>query len=74
METATGKEEIAKRIRACMKAKGVSGYRVAKETGIDPVNVTRWIRGMAVPTLRNLQKLSEYFGVSFEYLALGRGE
>ncbi len=72
MGTGNSREEISVRVRGCMKEKGVTAYRVAKDTGIDPANVTRWVRGMATPTIGHLKKLAEYFGVPFEYLALGK--
>lgn len=43
--------------------KGVTDYRVAKETGISRSFFTDWQRGVYQPKIAKLQKLAAYFGV-----------
>lgn len=51
-----------------LQEKGVSAYRVAKETGISQPTLSDWKRGKSVPKLDKLQKLAVYFGVTVDYL------
>lgn len=51
-----------------LQEKGVSAYRVAKETGISQPTLSDWKRGKSVPKLDKLQKLAAYFGVTVDYL------
>lgn len=51
--------------------KGVSAYRVSKETGITTATITCWKQGKYEPKSEKLQKLADYFGVSLEYLMTG---
>lgn len=53
------------------KNKGVSVYRVAKETGISQSTFTAWKSGEYVPKHEKLVKLADYFGVSVDYLLTG---
>lgn len=54
-----------------LQAKGVSAYRVAKETGISTATLTQWKKGTSTPKQDKLQKIADYFGVSIEYLMTG---
>lgn len=49
--------------------KGVSAYRVAKDTGISTTLFYEWKSGKSTPKLDKLQTIAEYFGipVSFFY-------
>ena len=53
--------------------RGVTAYRVAKETGISSATLTDWKKGRSKPKMEKLQKIADYFGVSIDYLA-GRTE
>ena len=57
-------------INALMKEKGISAYRLAKDTGITPAAVSRWKYG-ATPSVENLTKISRYFNVPLEYFTKG---
>lgn len=46
--------------------KGVSDYRVAKETGISSSSFPNWKAGRYQPKSDKLKKLADYFGVSIE--------
>lgn len=52
--------------------KGVTPYRVAKETGLTTSSLSSWKAGRYSPKTEKLQKLAEYFGVSLEYMMTGR--
>lgn len=48
-------------------AKGVSDYRVSKDTGITKSTFTDWKSGRSEPKIEKLKILAGYFGVSIEY-------
>lgn len=52
-----------------LQLKGVSAYKVAKETGISQQTLSKWKKGISTPKIDKLQKIANYFGVSVEYLA-----
>ena len=54
-----------------MADRGVSAYRVSRDTGISQTTLSDWKRGRSVPKLEKMEKLAEYFGVTVEYL-MGR--
>lgn len=56
------------RIFEIMKEKELTAYRVAKDTGISQASLADWRKGRSKPKIDKLQKLSEYFGVSIQYL------
>lgn len=58
-------------VQLCQE-KGVTPYKVAKDTGINRSTFTDWKTGRSVPKIDKLQKLADYFGVSIEYLATGK--
>lgn len=47
--------------------RGVTSYRVAKDTGIAQSTLSDWKSGISNPKLDKLKILAEYFGVSIEY-------
>lgn len=47
--------------------KGVSDYKVAKETGITKSTFSDWASGRSSPKIEKLQKIADFFGVSIEY-------
>lgn len=51
-----------------MEEKGVTAYRVAKDTGITQATLSRWKTGKVSPSIETLQVLAEYFGVTIDYL------
>jgi transcriptional regulator with XRE-family HTH domain len=58
--------------------KGITDYRVSKETGISTSTLSNWKQGNYEPKLEKLLVLAKYFGVSVEYFANdasdGKGE
>lgn len=47
--------------------KGVTDYRVSKDTGITKSTFTDWKNGRSAPKLEKLSILAKYFGVTIEY-------
>lgn len=54
-----------------LNERGVTAYRVSKETGITTATLTSWKQGKYTPKLEKLQKIADYFGVSIDYLITG---
>lgn len=54
--------------RKLLEEKGVTVYRVAKETGISSATFTEWKNGSYTPKQDKLQKIADYFGVTLDYL------
>lgn len=48
--------------------KGVTDYRVSKDTGIARSTFTDWKNGRSAPKVEKMLLLAEYFDVSVEYL------
>jgi len=48
--------------------KGVTPYRVCKETGITTSTISNWKAGRYTPKADKLQKIADFFGVSIEFL------
>lgn len=51
--------------------KGVTAYRIGKETGIATSTFTDWKKGRSTPKQDKLKKIADYFGVTVEYLMTG---
>lgn len=51
-----------------LQIRGVSTYRVAKETSIPQQTFSKWKNGISTPKADKLQKIADYFGVTVEYL------
>ncbi len=56
------------RFAALAEQKGVTPYRVSKETGISQATLSDWKRGRCVPKADKLRQLADYFGVPMEDL------
>lgn len=54
-----------------LETKGVSAYKLAKDTGISNGNLSEYKKGVKLPKADTLQKIADYFDVSTDYL-LGR--
>ena len=51
--------------------KGVTPYRVCKGTGISTSTLSNWKAGRYTPKQDKMQKISDYLGVSVDYLMTG---
>ena len=56
-----------KKLEKLMKKKGVTAYRVAKDTGISKTSLMDYKSGKSHPKLDNLIILSKYFNVPLDY-------
>ncbi len=56
--------------RLC-KERGVTPYRVCKETGLTTSTISNWKAARYEPKQDKLQKIADFFGVSVEYLKTG---
>lgn len=52
-------------------ARGVTDYRVAKETGLSSSTLADWKTGRHEPSLETLRKLAKFFGVTIDYFVNG---
>lgn len=51
--------------------RGITPYRVSKETGVSTAALSSWKTGRYAPKTDKLQLIADYFGVSMEYLMTG---
>jgi len=51
-----------------LKAKGLSAYKVSKDTGISQATLTSWKNGSYVPKYDKLKRLADYLGVDISAL------
>ncbi len=57
--------------RLC-EQKGVTPYKVSKETGVSRTTLSEWKKGNYTPKRNKLELIADYFGVSVEYLMTGK--
>lgn len=53
-------------------SRGVTPYRVCKDTNITTATISNWKAGRYVPKADKMQKIADYFDVSIEYLMTGK--
>ncbi len=63
-----------KTIRQLRQARDWSQWDLAERLGVRPHTVSRWERGLVVPTAHNQHALAALFDVSVEQIAIGPGE
>ena len=54
------------------KQRGVTPYKVSKDTGVSTSTLSSWKTGRYEPKDDKLRKLADYFGVSAHYLRTGK--
>ena len=55
-----------------LQKRGVSTYKVAKDTGIAQSVFSSWKNGISTPKQDKMQKIADYFNVAVEYLMTGK--
>ena len=50
-----------------LQERGITSYRVSKDTGISQSTLSDWKNGKSAPKLDKLQRIADYFGVSVSY-------
>ncbi len=61
----------ADRIQSLRKAKGISQEELAEQTGVSRQAVSKWESGQSVPDIEKIIIMSDYFGVTTDYLLKG---
>ncbi len=64
--------EFRERLYQLRKARGLSQEELANIVGVSRQAVQKWEAGTSRPDMDNLDQLSQYFGVSLDYLVRGR--
>lgn len=60
--------DFTQRLNNIMEERGLSSYRIYKDTSIPEATIGRWKNGKAIASGTNLQKLANYLDVSVDYL------
>ncbi len=64
---------FTEQFREILQRRNITGYRIAKDTGISQGLMAEYNRGEKLPTINNLIKIADYLDCSVDYL-LGRTE
>lgn len=64
---------MSNRIVQILQERGITKYRLSKETGIPPSSITDWTKNGRSPTAEKLAIVAEFLNVSVDYL-LGNEE
>ena len=51
--------------------KGITAYKISKDTGISQTAISKWKKGEQYPTADKLKILTDYLGVTCDYLLKG---
>lgn len=54
------------------ESRGVSAYKVSKDTGIPQPTFSEWKKGKYTPKIEKMKIIADYFGVSIDYLMTGK--
>lgn len=65
--------ETGERIKALRKHLGITGKKLAQDIGVTRGAVGNWERGHGIKR-ENLRKIADHYKISFEWLAMNRGE
>ena len=68
------REEIAKRIRALRRAKGLSLHHLAEQSDISAGYLSEIERGLSEVSGVKLARVAEHLGVTADYLLSGRSD
>lgn len=55
-----------------LQEKGITPYRVSKETGVSQGSLSDWKNGKSKPKYEKMIKIADFLGVSVEYLTTGQ--
>ena len=61
-------DTFANRLKLAMEIRGVRAIDITKNTGIDPSNITHYLKGDYEPKQYSIYKLASYLGVSEAWL------
>lgn len=54
-----------------LQERGITAYKVSKETGVTQSTLSDWKRGRSTPKTDNMKKIADYFDVTVDYLMTG---
>ena len=63
--------QLAQILNNLMESKSISAYKMSKDTGISDQLIGYWKKGEKLPSAENLMIISNYLGVSIDYLLTG---
>ncbi len=63
--------DIYDRIENLLSVRGMSAYKLSKETGISTGLLSQWKKRSQAPSADKLKIVADYFGVSTDYLLTG---
>lgn len=63
--------QLAQILNNLMESKSISAYKMSKDTGISDRLIGYWKKSEKLPSAENLMIISNYFGVSIDYLLTG---
>lgn len=62
------------RLKKILDERGLTAYKVSKDTGIAQTSFSDWKKGKSKPSAEKIKILSDYLGVSLEYLLGGNAD
>ena len=65
--------DFSQRLTFLLEERGITAYRISKDTGISDSMLARWKSGERLPSLERVIDLAKYFNVSIDYL-VGRSD
>lgn len=63
--------EFAQRLEELLKKENITAYRLSKILGVHQTTVKNWLEGTSKPRAEFMEKISEHFNVSIDYLING---
>lgn len=73
MSTRKAGETLYKKFQRLLDERGITAYKVSKETGIATATLTEWKNGTYTPKVDKLMLIAKYFDVPIGYF-LTEGE
>jgi len=66
-----GAQKMYEIFEQLLQRRGITAYKVAKDTGLTQTLLSNWKNGKSIPNTQNLKKIADYFGVTVDYLMTG---
>ena len=66
-----GEQNMYEIFSKLIQERGITPYKVSKDTGVSQSTLSDWKRGVSTPKQDKLQKIADYLGVSIDYLMTG---
>lgn len=61
-------EAFRENLKSMIESKGLYAKDIAINAGMTPTSLSRYISGLRDPTLENIWRLADYFGVTIDFL------